>query len=484
MGSRTGALSLCLFLSLLGVGQARAEVRLSFAEAVKIGVERNLDLVIERYETRIGDADVEKNASLYAPHLVGTTSLRNERTPNPVTGSGTDTFQFSLSPGVRQLLPTGGTVGVTFENLYTDSSTPGGVSFWGSDLLVTLNQPLLKNFGRETTELALDLSRQSRRAAGEKLTSRLLDLVAQIRSQYFLLHSLREEMKAREASLQLAKKILTDTKARVDAGVLPAMEILNAEFGVSARERELIEAERQVRDQEDALRLLIRLNEPGEIVPVDPPVTTEVQLEQESELLRLVGARSEVKELDASIRALELQKRVAELQTKPELSLKAEAAVAGAGRGYGRDLERLGSLEYPRWSIGLSLDYPLGNVSAEQERVKSALRVEQALKRRENLVSQLMNDLSTRARSVRTAWKQIEVARRGLAYAEERLNAFTRKHEVGLATTKDLLDVENDRALARSTLIRAEVGYVTALTQYWRATGQILERLGVTVAPH
>jgi outer membrane protein TolC len=219
-------------------------------------------------------------------------------------------------------------------------------------------------------------------------------------------------------------------------------------------------------------------------MPLDPPVTTEVQLEQESELLRLVGARSEVKELDASIRALELQKRVAELQTKPELSLKAEAAVAGAGRGYGRDLERLGSLEYPRWSIGLSLDYPLGNVSAEQERVKSALRVEQALKRRENLVSQLMNDLSTRARSVRTAWKQIEVARRGLAYAEERLNAFTRKHEVGLATTKDLLDVENDRALARSTLIRAEVGYVTALTQYWRATGQILERLGVTVAPH
>ncbi|GAB4301536.1 MAG: TolC family protein [Desulfuromonadia bacterium] len=482
MGVRTGAVSIvCLGLMVLTT-PALAEVRLSFADAVKIGVERNLDLVIERFETRISDADVTKNGALYDPHLVGTTSVASERTPNPVTGAGSESFRFTLSPGARQLLPTGGTVGISFENLYSDAGTPGSVSYWGSDLLVTLNQPLLKNFGRETTELSLNLSRETRRAVGEKFTSRLLDLVAQIRSQYFLLHSLREEMKAKETSLQLAKKILVDTKARVDAGVLPAMEILNAEFGVSSRERELIEAERQVRDQEDALRLLIRLDEPGEIVPLDRPVTDEVMLEGEGELLRLVRERSEVKELDASIRALELQMRVAELQTKPELSLNAQAAFAGAGRGYGRDLDRLGSLEYPRWSIGLSFDYPLGNVSAEQEKVKSALKVEQAEKRKENLVSQLLNDLSTKARAVKTAWKQIDVARRGLSYAEERLNAFTKKHEVGLATTKDLLDVENDRAQARSVLIRAEVGYATALTQYWRSTGLLLERLGVTVA--
>lgn len=460
----------------------RGEIPLSFDEAVRQGVEKNLGLRVERYESLISGAEVTKNGALYAPRITGNTSMKGARTPNPVTGDGTESFLFTVAPGVKRLLPTGGTVGLQFDNLYSDAGTPGSVSHWGSDLTVTLNQPLLKSFGREATELSLQLSREAKRGVDERVESRVQDLVAQIRSQYFQLHALREELKAKEASLELAKKILADTKARVDAGVLPAMEILNAEFGVSARERELIEAERLVRDQEESLRNLIRLDGAGEIVPTDPPRSVEVPLDGEGELKGLAEKRSEVRELEATIRGLELQKRVAERQTLPDLSLNASAALAGAGRGYGRDLERLGSLRYPAWSVGLSLDYPLGNVAAEQELVKSGLRLEQARIRRDDLVSQLVLDLSTKRRAVATAWKQIDVARRGLSYAEERLKAFTKKHEVGMATTKDLLDVEHDRAVARSTLIRAEVGYETALSQYWRAAGILLERLGVRVA--
>jgi len=73
------------------------------------------------------------------------------------------------------------------------------------------------------------------------------------------------------------------------------------------------------------------------------------------------------------------------------------------------------------------------------------------------------------------------VTDRGRAFAEERLRAFIRKNEVGLATTKEVLDVENDLAVSKSNQIKAVVGYANALTRYWQVTGELLEREGIRV---
>ena len=49
------------------------------------------------------------------------------------------------------------------------------------------------------------------------------------------------------------------------------------------------------------------------------------------------------------------------------------------------------------------------------------------------------------------------------------------------ATTKDVLDVENDLAAARSNQIKAQVAYVIAISQLLKATGDLLTRDGITV---
>src|SRR6266702_5744137 len=91
------------------------------------------------------------------------------------------------------------------------------------------------------------------------------------------------------------------------------------------------------------------------------------------------------------------------------------------------------------------------------------------------------SDLENSAKEVKAAirgvvagYKQIEVADRGKTFAEERLRAFMRRNEVGLATTKDVLDVENDLATAKSNQINAVVGYANSLTLFWQLTGELL----------
>ena len=61
------------------------------------------------------------------------------------------------------------------------------------------------------------------------------------------------------------------------------------------------------------------------------------------------------------------------------------------------------------------------------------------------------------------------------------MKAFIRKNEVGLATTRDVLDVENDLAAAKNNQITALVGYNNAITLLWLVDGELLERVGIRV---
>jgi outer membrane protein len=73
------------------------------------------------------------------------------------------------------------------------------------------------------------------------------------------------------------------------------------------------------------------------------------------------------------------------------------------------------------------------------------------------------------------------VTARGRSYAEEVMDAYVKKQKVGLATTKDLLDVLNNLVTARGNEIQAVVDYNNAIVALWKSTGELLEREGITL---
>ena len=168
-------------------------------------------------------------------------------------------------------------------------------------------------------------------------------------------------------------------------------------------------------------------------------------------------------------------------KTKPDLSFVASVSANGLDRTYPRDVDKLVSFDSPTWSIGLNLSYPLGNNAAENDYRKNRLKTEQTALQIRSLEESATNDVKSAVRAITAGYKQLDVADRGRAYAEERLKAFIRKNEVGLATTKDVLDVENDLATAKSNQITAGVNYDNAVTRFWQVTGELLEREGVRI---
>jgi outer membrane protein TolC len=460
---------------------AEAPLSLSLKEAIVMGVEKNLDVRAELYNPAQFEADINRNKAIYDPLLTLQTSYNDSIVPTAGIGGVTSSYgrQFQADSSLSQLFWTGATATAGFYNTFNSTNSTSSLSnYWQSSLGVTLTQPLLKNFGQENTDIAINVSRLSKFASLEHFNTRLLNTVAQVRTEYYKLYSLREQLQVVKTSLELARKILSDTKAQVAAGVLPAMEILNAEFGVYSREKDLIDAEKAVSDEVDVLRLLLQIKDKGDINTVDLPRRDRYEVSEDDALRRALG-RPDIKEQKRNLEIAELQTRVFNNRIKPDLSLSASGSLVGLDHTYPRDLERIGAADNPAWSIGLTFTYPLGNNAAENDYRKSRLKTEQTALQIRSLEETATNDVKSAIRSITSSYKQIAVADRGRAYAEERLKAYLRKKDVGLATNKDVLDVENDLVAARNNQITAAVNYDNAITRLWLVTGELLEREGV-----
>ena len=459
--------------------------RLSLKEAIKLAVENNLDVRAELFNPASAEADINSTRGIYNPLLFLQTEYRNSSTLSPnrnIVGGAAVSRQKSIAydAGVSQLVPTGGTLEADFNNSWNDNNFGLG-KYFNSDVTLSFVQPLLKNFGRETTELNIDVARFGKEGALEQFKSRLMEIISQVQTQYHQLYSARENLEVKRASLNLAETILTNTRAQVKAGVLPGMEILNAEFGAATQKKGLIDAERALRDQEDQLRLLLQIHDTAEIIPVDTPFRADYQVDEPGAIKRALESRPDLRQQRISLKTSELQARVARNQTLPELDFNASAAFTGLSDKYSRDLERVGSGRYPIWIAGLKLTYPIGNDTAENNFIKSKLKVDQTRTQINSLEETISTNVRSAIRAVRSGYLQLDVTSRGRTYAEEVMDAYIKKQKVGLATTKDLLDVLNNLVTARGNEIQAVVDYNNAIVALWKSSGELLEREGITL---
>lgn len=477
--------ALCLLLSLSGPATAQepGKFSLSLKEAIRLAAERNLDVRAELYNPAVAEADIRKYRAIYDPNLTAQTNYgENSYTNQSFSGIITTQKSFNLNTGLNTLIPWGGTVGLVFNNGWTRTESIDRTSEnFQNQLSVNITQPLLKNFGRETTELNISIATFNKEASLSQFQTKLTGVITQVRTEYFKLYYLREDLEVKKTSLALAQKILEETKARVKAGVLPAMEILNADFNVSTREKELIDAERMLSDERDLLRTLLQITDAGAIDPVDSPITASYQITEPEAVKHALEVRPELKQLRESTKSADLQERVSRNQTLPDLSLVANGGLQGINKDYSQQWESMGRGDYPVWQVGVTFSYPLGNNAAENDYIKNRLKTEQLRTQVRNLEESIANEVRTAIRSVRSSFKQLDVTNRGAAYAEEVLNAYIKKAQVGLATTKDVFDVQNNLVAAKGAQNQAKTAYDNALTLYWKSTGELLKREGISI---
>jgi outer membrane protein TolC len=339
-------------------------------------------------------------------------------------------------------------------------------------------QPLLRNFGSTVTEQQILFAVKDREASVQDLREQAFELISRMRDTWFDALRTRDELAYRQTSVALAQKVLEENRVRVEVGVLPPVEILEAEVGLLTRERLLLDAQRAYQDVLDELGVLV--NAGGAVEVADEPLGQPALEVAEGQGLRsALEKRPDLLRRMKEIERLNLENRIARNQLLPAVDLSGSYAHVGLGQDYSSDLDDIASKNFRNWEVGLTVSYPIGNREARNE----YLRTRQQLKGRHALLGQLREEISKEVRGairlLEVSRKKIEVASRGRDLSEEKLRTLLKRKEVGLATTRDVLEGEEDLALARTDQITALADYNKAVTEYLRVTGQLLEHEGI-----
>jgi len=341
-----------------------------------------------------------------------------------------------------------------------------------------LVQPLLRDLGVTVTEQGILFAVEDRNISVQDLRERAFAVVSDARKGFYDVLRLRDNLAYRETSVALAEKVLVENRARVEAGVLAPVETLEAEVGLQTRQRELLDARRNYEDALDRLALLLAMPE-GLLVADVPLGQPDLETNEAQAMQTALLARPDLLRRAAEIVRLGVERQVAHNQLLPTLDLTGSYSHRGLGESYSNDIEDVQDGDLNNWEIGLQLSYPLGNREARYE----YLRSEQRLKGRHAQQAQLREEVRTEIRSairlLEFSRKKIEVSSKGRALAEEKLRTLLKRKEVGLATTRQVLEGEEDVALARTDHTAALTDYNNALTDYLRVSGQLLQAEGV-----
>ncbi len=149
--------------------------------------------------------------------------------------------------------------------------------------------------------------------------------------------------------------------------------------------------------------------------------------------------------------------------------------------GYGKDLSNLFGFKTRNVTVGLSIQIPLKNRTAEANLAGARIQSEQLEASTRSQEQVIEVDVRNAAQAVETSRRRVLAAREARTNAQLQLEGEQRLYQVGRSTTFILFQRENALTNARNLELRAETDYNKALADLQRATSTTLRANNVIV---
>jgi HAE1 family hydrophobic/amphiphilic exporter-1 len=134
-----------------------------------------------------------------------------------------------------------------------------------------------------------------------------------------------------------------------------------------------------------------------------------------------------------------------------------------AERGFASVLGDVIQNQYPNWTVGVSIGYPLGASAAHANLARVRLEYEQSQAQLKSLQLQVATQVRAIARNVTTNQKRVQAARASRELQEKKLEAEEKKLAAGMSSTFLVLQAQRDLALARTTEVLTVSDYNKSL---------------------
>ena len=471
-------------------------VELTLEDAVRRALDNNPDLAVVLLDTHVQTARVAESRTAFTP-LFSTTFGRSSSVTPPqslLSGErGVEVKDLFASTGVRQRLPWGsGTWSLSWESARTTTDSPftGFDPTLQSGFELAFSQPLLRDRKIDSARHQYVIAKRNEKVSDLRLREATVQTVAAVKQAYWTLKATRANVDVQQRSLELARELARENKVRVEAGHIPPIDLVQAEAEVAQRRENLIRAEASADDAEDALRrLIVNASDvsfwKARLEPVEEPTVIDVLPNIDAAVEKALTARYDIARAGED---LEKQRETIEFLDNQRLpDIRLETSYRGSGlagtqflrsggfpgsitgtrnRSFADALGQVFTDDYPTWSVGLTVSYPLGRSFEAAGLTRAKVEREQTAQRLASLRIEAAETVRRAGRQIRSTAERIEAARAGASLAQERLDTEQRRFNVGLSTTFLVTQAQRDLLQAQVNLLQTTLDHESALVNF------------------
>ncbi|HYO90173.1 MAG TPA: TolC family protein, partial [Pyrinomonadaceae bacterium] len=533
------------FPELSRVGVDMAEQRpISIREAIAMALANNKDIEVARQNVRIAEFDLLGARGAYDPRFSSLSYY--ERTETPATsflsGSSTGSVtQYDLTGTLRfeGLAPKYGggyridfsSIRLTTNNQFTALNPP-----YPTALTFNYTQPIWRGLRFDAYRRQIEVAKKTLSLTDAQFRQRAIETITNVQRAYWdLVFALRNLQIQRDA-VRDARTQLEHNKRLVAEGMLAPIDVVAAEAQVSGFEQSVYTALEDVNRFENSLKNLIVENRDSplwsvSLIPTDPVDLNAPPVALPQAIETALANRPELKQSDIVLAINELDQRLYREQTKPQVDLIGSYGVVGnAGTfstvdaasnpltstnieirdrlnqllaiqglpqlsppaqatipenlvgGYPQSLLNLGSNRYNNFRVGVQLNLPLRNRTAQAQLGRSLVEGERIQTQRTQLEQLIQIDVRNALQAVRTAESRLRAAASARQASEQQYESEQRKFDAGQSTLFLVLERQTALTTARGNELRAQTDLNKSIAELQRATGNALEANNVTVS--
>ncbi|MGY6216455.1 TolC family protein [Methylolobus aquaticus] len=385
-----------------------------------------------------------------------------------------------LDAGVTIPLRTGGTV--TLSTPLDEKEMYRGVpsNQYRSALRFSISQPLLRAAGVDANVAPIRIARYEQQVVDVKTRLQAIRILATIDRAYWAVYQAWGELDVRRQQYEYASNNLAMVKRRVAEGLVAAIESKRAEVGVTERMESVIVAETSLKLRQRQLKLLmndanLKMDSATILVPTTRPTLVSFDFDRDQLVKQAQAQRLELLELELKLAADLTKVDYLRNQTLPLFML--DYSYASLGRNTNSFEGAIGqafSGDFSDWSVGLRMEYPIGN---EQRLARLERAVNERLQR---LTTRQLRELTVQREiydaldTLQQNWQRIVAARQNVLVAGINYDAELKQFNEGLRTMTEVLETLTRLGDAQVREIRAVTDYQIALIDLSFATGTLL----------
>ncbi len=498
-----------------GGTDARPTVALTLDDAVKLALERNLDIAVQRLNPATFDYSIANIQASYRPALTSQISHLSNTNPSTQTisgaaaGTGIEQGTTNYNGGITQNIRWGGGSFLAQLNNNKQTTTSLTALFnpaFNTNWAAQYTQPLLRNFRIDNTRQQLAITKLNQDISEIQLQSSIINIVSNVRNAYWDLLFATQAVEVAKRSVELAERLVRDNQTRVEIGTMAPIDVVQAQSQSATQRQNLAVAEGTRRTNELSLKRLIVAgtqdpNWNADIVPADRPEFAPQPIDVVAAVRRALENRTDLQQARKNLQVNDTTLKYLNNQTLPQADLVARYGLVGQGGtqyitsgtginrivtgeipgGYSDALSSLFNRNYPTWTLQLNVNYPIGTSAADATVARARVQVNQVEAQLKQIELQIATDVTNAATNVQNGVERVEATQAAREFAQRTLEAEQSKFEVGMSTNYFVVQAQRDLATAQNNELQAVLAYRKALVELERLQQTSLSTSNITI---